>query len=430
MMGFTLSVILSLLASVLSEKILILDEPLSTEILSLAHLHPQFRQKRSTDSFSFPEKIDLNFPLGETHVNIPLERREFRGIPNIIKGFKIGSTLDIAKTHAMYQNPEKGAAITMRCQELSSESCEMYGTFYHEGGLYQLQPINVGIYSDYEVSRIKAKQRRFSNIQVTPEMMSKMERSTARYTASHNINKRAVADPSPPAYVAELYLAIDFALYSRFSNMFGSAADANIILYATGIVNEVDTRTRNIRVQFVENRQGRLIQDFDLGVVLNTLEVCTDPASCTWSSSLVSNGVLGESSLQAFSTFLSGLTGADILYDFAVGLTVYDTTDSTHAGLDLAGIYYTEGDLCINTDLSLVASITEVNEGGAGFNIAHFLGRHFGLLGDGEAGVTCALQNFIMSPTWDPSLANAGTMSNPYRWSLCSLGSFYNRIQG
>ncbi|XP_069131179.1 mucin-2-like isoform X2 [Argopecten irradians] len=159
--------------------------------------------------------------------------------------------------------------------------------------------------------------------------------------------------------------------------------------------------------------------------MLTTTEICYDPSSCTWSSGQVTNGVLDENSLQAFSTSISGLTG----FDFAVGLTAYDTTDGNHPGLDLAGIYYTEGDICISNDLSLVSSITKANTGGAGFHIAHFLGRHLGSLGDGEPGVLCAVENFIMSPTWDSSLASVGTLSNPYRWSICSLGYLFTRIQ-
>ncbi|XP_069129277.1 uncharacterized protein [Argopecten irradians] len=167
MTGFIVTVVFSLFANVFSERIFILDEPLSTETVSLAHLHPQFRQKRSTDSFSFPQEIELKFPLGGNHVNIPLERRQFRGIPNVIIGGVRESNYGIAKTHALYQNPEQGAAITMRCKDLTSESCEMYGTFYHEKGLYQIQPINTGIYSEYEVSRIKGKNRPFSDVSVS-----------------------------------------------------------------------------------------------------------------------------------------------------------------------------------------------------------------------------------------------------------------------
>lgn len=40
-----------------------------------------------------------------------------------------------------------------------------------------------------------------------------------------------------------------------------------------------------------------------------------------------------------------------------------------------------------------------------------------------------AIENFIMSPTWDSSLASVATLSYPYRWSICSLGFLFTRMK-
>ncbi|XP_033726806.1 uncharacterized protein LOC117316376, partial [Pecten maximus] len=417
-----------------SRKILITDDDLYLETIHLDHLHPQIRPKRSTDNFAFPLEFLFHFILQGKPMAIQLYRQEFQGIPT----FKVTNSRFSNQrmrrslmTHAMYQNPKEGASVTMHCANLTSVSCEMYGTFMYENETYQIQPLGDGIYSPYEISRLNLRERRFIDVGGDPVKITELIGGSDKFNnfkkqQIENFRKKRAVDTT---YVAEMLLWIDFSVYQRILAVAGTEARAgvSIITYAISLMNDADTRLRNIDVQFKEIGSSA---SFSCSLMIAHLEVCTVRVTCAWSESFVSNGVITANDDFMTSCInavlvLEQTKGLEDKYDFVNMLTSYDVVDET--GQSGCGAIFRRDLMCRSIPAARL-SLTMTTGGGMGYNTAHFFGMHVGVVGDSRSTGCTSDDQFVSAYKWDTSLMNEANALNPWRWSACALDQIEQSI--
>ncbi|XP_021354372.1 A disintegrin and metalloproteinase with thrombospondin motifs 18-like [Mizuhopecten yessoensis] len=385
----------------------------SAQIVQLGGNVWPLRQKRSTD-FGFPQTIQLKLTInGNEEVDIVMGRRYLPFVPSINGKSQTNSL----QHHATYQNPNEGAAITVRCRDRTTRPCQLYGTFSHESQFYQIQALGYGEDYLHEIVRLDLENRSFLGLQNHVPMKTTKNRRK-RYAGGANIKTK---------YVAEMLLWIDYLIYTRFLETAGNdatEADLNIQTFAIGVMNEVDTRARNLQKQALEMGISNAA-DFDLSVMLTELVVCKTDSFCVWSEdpSYNINGVLQTNALLAFIATL--ILYKKTNYDFAVGLTGYEVLDDRHSDTN-CGVYFLDNQMCVAENLTYVSSIAKATEGGVGFNVAHFLGRHMGMIGD-VTETSCAEDNYLSSSDWSPGTSDKA--SHPFHWSNCTIERIYTSSQ-
>ncbi|XP_033726712.1 cell wall protein DAN4-like [Pecten maximus] len=206
-------------------------------------------------------------------------------------------------------------------------------------------------------------------------LQARQSMPTAQSKSTQNRQKRDVGDVVVlTKYVAEMFLWLDYVIYTRFLETAGNnetEADLNIVTFAIGIMNEVDTRARNLQTQAMEMGISNAA-DFDLSVMLTELVVCKTSTFCVWSESpdYNINGVLQTNALLAFIATL--ILYKKTNYDFAVGLTG-------------------------------IGMIADVSDPG------------------------CNEDNFLSSTDWSPGTSDKA--SHPFRWSNCTITRIYASAQ-
>ncbi|XP_069107133.1 uncharacterized protein [Argopecten irradians] len=416
-----------------SKRILLSDDDLYLETIQLDHLHPQIRPKRSTDDFAFPSEFMFHFLLQGKQLEIPLYRKDFSRIPTKRSDSKFSRTKmhRSVMTHAIYHNIDKDTSITMRCRDLTSASCELYGMFTHDNEAYQIQPSGDGIYSPYEISKLDLRNRRFIDVHgdVGAAMKriqdSKKFQTFGKEQLTKSRRKRAV----DTTYVGEMVIWLDLSIWSRIEAVSGAeTADADAETFAISVMNDADTRVRNMDVQYQE--QGGTVS-FSCSLMMVHLEICKTASACTWSEGAVSNGVITSTDNYMGTTVLGAALGLENsaglanTYDFMNFLTAYTVVDST--GLTGCGAIFRR-DLMCRVVPAARTSVTMIKDGGGGFNTAHFFAMHVGAEGDNNSPLCDNADQFASSFQWDRASMSSSKAVNPWRWSDCALDQISQTI--
>ncbi|XP_021348541.1 uncharacterized protein LOC110447287 [Mizuhopecten yessoensis] len=332
----------------------------------------------------------------------------------------------------MYQNTEGSSSITMRCAHLTSASCELYGTFSYGKEMYQIQPSGDGIYSPYEISLLDVRNRRFINVNGDAKAVIKQLEGSEKFKKFGkeqiaNSRKRRAIDTD---YVGEMVVWMDLSVWTRILAVSGTetAADADAETYAIALMNDADTRVRNLDVQYQENGAG---VSFSCSLMLVHLEICKQSSDCQWSEGVVSNGVITSSTAymsdvlnQAFA--LEGPAGIANSYDFMNLLTAYEVVDST--GVTGCGAIF-QRDLMCRVVAAARVSVTMIRDGGVGFNTAHFFAMHVGAENDENSAACTSADQFASAFKWERASMSTANAVNPWRWSTCALDQIQQTIE-